>query len=117
MAIGLRSMRRVAPTPPARKRFQPSSLDQVDREPCGVATAIAGQGFPSVHDATVEPGPTWTNLDRILDQDPADDQWDALSALRWGPAVGDPIPGIVINIPSRERMLAALRSRADGGLA
>jgi hypothetical protein len=39
--------------------------------------------------------------------------WDELAARRWGPARGDPIPGIVIDRPDRGRMLAALQSAAD----
>jgi hypothetical protein len=34
--------------------------------------------------------------------------WEALSALRWGPAIGDPEPGLVIDRPDRDRMRAAL---------
>ena len=39
--------------------------------------------------------------------------WSELAALRWGPAVGDPTPGIVIDRPDRGRMMAALRAAAD----
>jgi hypothetical protein len=38
---------------------------------------------------------------------------EELSAWRWGPAVGDPTPGIVIDRPDRARMMAALESRTD----
>ena len=57
---------------------------------------------------------------------PLSPTWDELSALRWVPAMDedrpwvpaeDDEPGIVIDIPDRGRMLAALRSRLDGGLA
>jgi hypothetical protein len=27
--------------------------------------------------------------------------WEELAARRWGPAIGDPTPGIVINRPAR----------------
>jgi hypothetical protein len=36
--------------------------------------------------------------------------WPALSALRWGPGLSDPTPGIVIDKPNRDRMLAALHA-------
>jgi len=39
--------------------------------------------------------------------------WDELSALRWGPAVGDPEPGIVIDQPSTARMLAAFAAARE----
>jgi hypothetical protein len=49
----------------------------------------------------------------------------ALAARRWGPAIGDPTPGIIIDRPDRGRMLAAAddpEERAaimqfDGGLS
>jgi hypothetical protein len=34
--------------------------------------------------------------------------WGELSARRWGPAEGDPAPGILIDRPDRTRMLAAV---------
>jgi hypothetical protein len=38
--------------------------------------------------------------------------WAELSTWRWGPAKGDPTPGIVIDRPDRGRMLAALEAAA-----
>jgi hypothetical protein len=39
--------------------------------------------------------------------------WAELSTWRWGPATGDPTPGIVIDKPDRSRMLAAPRASLD----
>ncbi|MGE5756062.1 MAG: hypothetical protein ACM35G_10165, partial [Planctomycetaceae bacterium] len=39
--------------------------------------------------------------------------WAELAALRWGPAGGDPTPGIINDRPDRARMLAALETAAD----
>ena len=44
---------------------------------------------------------------------PALSTWDELAARRWGPAVGDPTPGIIIDGPARGPRLAA----ADGPAA
>ncbi|MFI5455496.1 MAG: hypothetical protein ACHRXM_08595 [Isosphaerales bacterium] len=33
--------------------------------------------------------------------------WEELAALRWGPGIGDPTPGVIIDPPARGRMLAA----------
>ncbi|MFI5459774.1 MAG: CHC2 zinc finger domain-containing protein [Isosphaerales bacterium] len=38
--------------------------------------------------------------------------WEELAALRWGLAVGDPTPGIIIDRPDRGRMLAAFEAAA-----
>lgn len=39
--------------------------------------------------------------------------WDELSRWRWGSAVGDPTPGIIINQPDPARRLAALQHLLD----
>jgi len=39
--------------------------------------------------------------------------WDELMAWRWGSAVGDPTPGIVVDRPDRVRRLAALQHLLD----
>jgi hypothetical protein len=39
--------------------------------------------------------------------------WSEQSTWRWGDAVGDPEPGIIIDTPDRGRMLAALKARVD----
>jgi hypothetical protein len=36
--------------------------------------------------------------------------WEELSRLRWGPAVGDPTPGIVIDVPDRQKLMRALKA-------
>jgi len=41
--------------------------------------------------------------------------WDDLAAQRWGPAIGDPTPSIVIDQPDRERMMAALEAVLTDG--
>src|SRR4051794_35649655 len=42
-----------------------------------------------------------------------DTQWAELTALRWGPAVGDPEPGIIIDRPDPARKLAAPQAADD----
>lgn len=37
---------------------------------------------------------------------------EELAALRWGPAVGDPTPGIVVIKPDRARMMEAIAEGA-----
>src|SRR5947208_300012 len=44
-------------------------------------------------------------------------RWAELSLLRWGPAVGDPEPGIVNNRPGAAPTPAALEVVADGPYA
>lgn len=39
--------------------------------------------------------------------------WDELAIRRWGPATGDPISGIVIDRPDRDRLLAAPGAISD----
>lgn len=39
--------------------------------------------------------------------------WPELTALRWGPAVGDPTPGLTIDRPDPDRRRAALAALAD----
>ena len=39
--------------------------------------------------------------------------WDELAARRWGPAIGDPTPGIIIDRPEQARMSDALDASAD----
>ena len=39
--------------------------------------------------------------------------WEELAAKRWGPAISDPTPGIIIGRPDRGRMLAAFEAAAD----
>jgi len=38
--------------------------------------------------------------------------WDELAERRWGPAIGDPTPGIIIDRPDRGRILAAFEAAA-----
>jgi hypothetical protein len=52
-----------------------------------------------------------------IDPDPgqaARFSWDQLGRWRWGPAVGDPTPGIVIDEPHRARVMAPLHAIAVG---
>jgi hypothetical protein len=114
MNTTLRSMRRV-PRAHMKKVFLPRNADHADQTHHDDHEVIASKTFTPVRDAQDHCGPLRTIADRIADQ--ASSTWETLSALRWGPAVGDPTPGIVIDIPNRERMLAALRSRTEGGLA
>jgi hypothetical protein len=37
--------------------------------------------------------------------------WERLATMRWGPALGDPTPGIVIDVPNREQIMAAFERR------
>lgn len=66
-----------------------------------VVDAPAGAVTPELRDALAEHKPAL--LRRVVRAM----AWDELAALRWGPAVGDPAPGIAIDRPDRGRMLAA----------
>jgi hypothetical protein len=46
---------------------------------------------------------------------PALSSWDELASTRWGPAIGDPTPGIIIDGPARGPRLAADRPAAGHG--
>ena len=123
MSATLKSMGRV-PRTHVKKVFVPSNADHADQTTLDDHEVISPLRFTPVQDAPDKPGPLRTIADRIADQRPP--TWDELSALRWGPAMDedrpwvpaeDDEPGIVIDIPDRGRMLAALRSRLDGGRA
>jgi hypothetical protein len=40
--------------------------------------------------------------------------WDELVLRRWGPAVGDPAPGINVDRPACGRILAVIEATTDG---
>jgi hypothetical protein len=96
-----------------------------DNDPAGDKAA---DGWPPVARRVRPPGPhkDWTearqggvNLrrwwsDRLGGTEaPPLFTWVDLAGWRWGPAAGDPMPGIVIDRPDRGRMLVALQAAAD----
>ena len=45
---------------------------------------------------------------------PVRSTWEELALRRWGPAVGDSTPGIIVDGPARGRKLAAIEAATDG---
>src|SRR4051812_28561279 len=87
MTSPLRSMKRIVHAPRVRGDVPVSHVDRVDQEPFNTPTALAGEGLTSVHDVDVELGPTWTDVDRVMDRSRS--TWEIPSPARRGPGLED----------------------------
>ena len=70
-------------------------------DPRSTARAVQGldRGRPSWCQPAAAGGPPASGRETL---------WHELAALRWGPALNDPTPGIIIDRPDPEAMRAAL---------
>jgi TubC N-terminal docking domain len=69
-----------------------------------VVDAPAGAMTPEVKNALATHKPTLLAL-LAIGSPPVHPDWERLSRERWGPAVGDPTPGIIVDGPARGRIV------------
>jgi hypothetical protein len=69
-----------------------------------VVDAPAGAMTPEVKDALATHKPTLLAL-LAIGSPLVHPDWERLSRERWGPAIGDPTPGIIIDGPDRGRIV------------
>jgi TubC N-terminal docking domain len=75
-----------------------------------VVDAPAGAITPELKEALATHKPALLAL-LVRVPPPVHPDWERLSQERWGPAIGDPTPGIIIDGPARGPMLAAAASQ------
>ena len=94
----LRSQRRLPP-----RESLPKCPDRYDKAPYDPVQSIDSLGVTTVIADPVCPDGAMTKTAVAMTDSPiGSPTWDDLAAQRWGPAIGDPTPGIVIDEPNRE---------------